>query len=138
MQWSSKPLFMCAIWSDVLLGWLIAGGVPDLQRSPPTIWPERSWSVNPGEWHIVVNLIPLGCLLAASTLFHAAGIIWPNPRVDQRERDEKPHQAIKSGRVSRLAAGLLVVAMVDLGFGFIWVCMTWDVFRPPAVAFALV
>jgi hypothetical protein len=126
------------IWADVLLGWVIPRGVPDLQRSAPTTWPERSWSKRPGEWHILVNLIPLGCLLAASTCFHAAGIVWAASVADTGNRGDKPELPIPSRGVSRPGAGLLVAALVGLGSGFIVVCMTWDVFRPAAVAFALV
>jgi 4-hydroxybenzoate polyprenyltransferase len=126
------------IWAEVLLGWLIAGGVPDLKRSPPTTWPERSWETRPGEWHVLVNLIPLGCLLAAATCFHAAGIVWANFLAGYGNPGEKPEQPTASGGGRRFPAGCLAAALVGLGFGFIVVCMTWDVFRPAAVAVTLV
>jgi len=40
--------------------------------------------------------------------------------------------------LSGLAAGVLVAMILALGLGFIVVCMTWDLFRPAAVAFALI
>src|SRR5262245_30923924 len=129
---------LITIWAAVLLGWMTAGGVPDLQRSPPTTWPERSWSKTPGEWHVLVNLIPLGCLLAAATCFHAAGIVWASSAPDNGNRGNEPQQPGASRGASRPHAGWRVAAMVGLGSGFIVACMTWDVFRPAAVAVALV
>jgi hypothetical protein len=121
------------IWADVLLGWLVTGGIPDLQRSAPTTWPERRWSTNPGEWHVLVNLVPLACLLAASTCFYAAGKVLAEP--SKVKGNGSQPQLLPSRRVVRLVG---VGTILVLGLGFIVVCMTWDRFRPPAVAFALV
>src|SRR5437762_751305 len=118
------------IWADVLLGWLASGGLDNLQRSAPTTWPERHWSITPGDWHVLINLVPLFCLLAAATCFHVAGLFWASPPNNEHGGNTTDRH-VPSGGAMR---GML---WAGLGFAFILACMTWDVFRPVAITLAL-
>src|SRR5437867_11326330 len=111
---SLPQLSVFTIWADVLLGWIVAGGLPDLRRSAPTTWPERSWSTEPGEWHVLINLVPLGCLLAASTCFYAARMVWAMRLEATGKGPNKPQHLLPPRRLSAVAAGVLVAMILAL------------------------